>query len=168
MPTGMAELQGDHLMSGFYANELLIRLLPRHDPHHEVFDAYAMLLESLAAAHAPPARALRLFEKVLLDAIGYGVSLEGDTTGRTLDAGRSYRYRLDAGLEPVDGVADGSLIFCGASLLSLAREELADPRSLADARRLLRAALDQCLDGRELRTRAVLREMRAHGAPEGG
>jgi DNA repair protein RecO (recombination protein O) len=168
MPTASGDLHGDHLMSGFYANELLVRLLPRHDPHPEVFDAYALLLGNLAIAREPPARALRLFEKVLLDAIGYGVGLEGDASGRTLDPARSYRYRSDAGLEPVDGVADGSLIFCGASLLSLAREELADPRSLADARRLLRAALDQCLDGRELRTRAVLREMRAHAAYEGG
>jgi DNA repair protein RecO (recombination protein O) len=60
------------------------------------------------------------------------------------------------------------LIFCGESLLSLAREELLDARSLADARRLLRAALDRCLDGRELRTREVMRAMRAHGLEEGG
>jgi recombinational DNA repair protein (RecF pathway) len=55
------------------------------------------------------------------------------------------------------------LIFSGASLLSLAREELADERSLSDARRLLKAALDQCLDGRPLRTREVMIAMRAHG-----
>jgi DNA repair protein RecO (recombination protein O) len=168
VPTTLPELHGDHLMSGFYANELLIRLLPRNDAHSELFDAYATLLQSLAAARETPARGLRLFEKQLLDAIGYGVTLGGDTSGRTLEPGRSYRYRLDAGPEPIDGVAEGSLIFSGASLLSLARGELADPRSLADARRLLRAALEQCLDGRELRTRAVLREMRAHGMHEGG
>jgi hypothetical protein len=33
---------------------------------------------------------------------------------------------------------------------------------------LLRAALDQYLDGRELRTREVLREMRAHAAHDRG
>jgi DNA repair protein RecO (recombination protein O) len=53
-------------------------------------------------------------------------------------------------------------------LLSLAHDELADARSLADARRLLRAALDRCLDGRELRTREVMRAMRAHGLDHGG
>jgi len=65
-------------------------------------------------------------------------------------------------------VAEGALVFAGASLLSLAREELADPQALADARRLLRAALDQCLDGRPLRTRAVMLAMRSHGGPAPG
>ena len=59
-------------------------------------------------------------------------------------------------------MAEGTLIFCGASLLSLARDALDDPRSLTDSRRLLRAALDRLLDGRRLSTREVLLEMRAH------
>ena len=52
--------------------------------------------------------------------------------------------------------------------MSLAREELRDPRSLADARRLLRAAIDQCLDGYALRTREVLAAMREHGGEARG
>jgi DNA repair protein RecO (recombination protein O) len=164
-----AQLVGDRLMSGFYANELLLKLLQRNDPHPALFDAYAILLGHLVDPQADPTRALRLFEKTLLDELGWGLSLERDArTGGALDPQRSYRYRIDGGPEALDGVADGTLIFCGASLLSLAREELADSLSLADARRLLRAALDQCLDGRPLRTREVLVEMRAHGAKADG
>ena len=163
-------LQGDALMSGFYANELLLKLLPRHDPHPGLFDAYRVLLGRLQDAADEPARALRLFEKRLLEELGWGLGLEHDArTGRAVEAGRSYRYRIDGGPEEIDGVAEGMLVFSGASLLSLAREELGDPRSIADARRLLRAALDQCLDGRPLRTREVLIAMRAHGGgPAGG
>jgi DNA repair protein RecO (recombination protein O) len=164
-----APLSGDRLMSGFYANELLLKLLQRHDPHPVLFDAYASLLGHLLDPQAEPTRALRLFEKTLLEELGWGLSLERDArTGAELEPQRSYRYRIDGGPEALDGVADGTLIFCGASLLSLAREELADPRSMADARRLLRAALDQCLDGKPLRTRDVLVEMRAHGAKADG
>jgi hypothetical protein len=65
-------------------------------------------------------------------------------------------------------VAEGTLIFSGASLLALGREDLADHGCLADARRLLRAALDQCLDGRELRTREVMIAMRARSGPAPG
>jgi DNA repair protein RecO (recombination protein O) len=135
-----------------------------------LFDAYAVLLERLYAAGQDPARALRLFEKRLLDEVGWGLNLAHEaSSGAPLEAGRSYRYGVEGGAEPVDGVAEGSLIFCGASLLSLAREELDDDRSLADARRLLRAALDQLLEGRPLRTREVLLAMRAHaGKVEGG
>jgi DNA repair protein RecO (recombination protein O) len=164
-----AALAGDRLMSAFYANELLIRLLPRHDPHPELFDAYATLLDQLHDGDGQPARALRLFEKRLLDELGWGLSLESDAvSGTPLEPLRTYRYRIDGGPEVIDGVAEGNLVFSGASLLSLAREDLGDERSLADARRLLRAALDQCLDGRPLRTREVLIAMRAHGGGAGG
>jgi DNA repair protein RecO (recombination protein O) len=162
-------LAGDRLMSGFYANELLIKLLPRHDPHLRLYDAYATLLEMLRDPAAPAARALRLFEKRLLEELGWGLSLVVDAaTGRPVEAARSYRYRLDGGAEAVDGVAEGSLVFSGESLLSLARGELEDERSLADARRLLQSALEQCLEGRPLRTRAVLLAMRARGGARGG
>ena len=167
---GLRRLAGNRLMSGFYANELLIRLLQRNDPHPSLFDAYAALLDRLHAAGEDESRALRLFEKRLLDELGWGLNLEHEAgSGAPVDPARSYRYGLEGGAEPVDGVAEGTLIFSGASLLSLAREELDDPRSLGDARRLLRAALDRLLDGRTLRTREVLLEMRAHaGRPDGG
>jgi DNA repair protein RecO (recombination protein O) len=162
-------LAGDRVMSAFYANELLLRLLQRNDPHPALFDAYATLLERLHAPAEDASRALRIFEKRLLEELGWGLNLEHEAaSGLPLAAARSYRYGLEGGAEPVDGVAEGTLIFCGASLLSLAGERLADPRSLADARRLLRAALERLLDGRPLRTREVLLEMRAHaGRPDG-
>jgi DNA repair protein RecO (recombination protein O) len=162
-------LAGDRLMSAFYANELLLKLLPRLDPHPTLFEAYRDLLARLRHATEDPGRALRLFEKRLLEELGWGLSLETDAaTGLPVDPERSYRYRIDGGAEAVDGVAEGSLVFSGASLLSLAREDLGDALSLADARRLLKAALEQCLDGRPLRTREVLIAMRAHGGIKGG
>jgi hypothetical protein len=45
----------------------------------------------------------------------------------------------------------------GQSLISLANEELESARDLEDARRVLQAALAQCLEGRELTTRVVAR-----------
>ena len=164
-----AALAGDRLMSGFYANELLIRLLPRHDPHPALYDAYAAVVAQLRDAAEDPARGLRIFEKRLLEELGWGLDLAHESgSGEPIDPRRAYRYRIDGGAEPVDGVAEGALVFAGSSLLSLAREELAEPRSLADARRLLRAALDQCLDGRPLRTREVMIAMRARGGAAPG
>ncbi|HVN42440.1 MAG TPA: hypothetical protein VMT50_06615, partial [Steroidobacteraceae bacterium] len=89
-------------------------------------------------------------------------------SGAPIEPDRAYRYRLDGGAQPVDGASEETLIFSGSSLLSLAREDLSDPRSLNDARRLLRAALDECLDGRSLRTREVLMEMRQLGGATNG
>ena len=157
-------LPGRRLMGGFYANELLVRLLPRGDPHPQLFAAYAALVAALSAQDADPARALRLFEKRLLEELGYGLNLVTEVaSGRPVEAQRSYRYRVDSGPELVNGVAEGSLVFCGSSLLALAAETLDDASSLADARRLLRAAIERVLDGRELRTRQVAVAMRALG-----
>ena len=49
-------LAGRGLMCGFYLNELLLRLLPRDDPHEGLFDAYAESLKALSegAPHAHP------------------------------------------------------------------------------------------------------------------
>jgi DNA repair protein RecO (recombination protein O) len=69
---GVHALPGPAMMSCWYMNELLFRLLPREDPHPGLFDAYVMALQSLATG-SPAAGALRKFEWVLLQETGYGV-----------------------------------------------------------------------------------------------
>jgi DNA repair protein RecO (recombination protein O) len=163
-------LTGDRLMSGFYLNELLIRLLPRHDPHPALYDAYAEVVAGLGEPAVDPGRGLRIFEKRLLEELGWGLDLACEAgSGAAIEPQRAYRYRIDGGAQAIDDVTNDPLVFAGASLISLACERLDDPDHLADARRLLRAALDRCLDGRPLRTREVMRSMRAHtGHAPGG
>jgi DNA repair protein RecO (recombination protein O) len=78
MPTG------DALLSGYYLNELLMRLLARDDPHSHVFDLYAATIQILAT-EGPDLRqvALRVFELLLLRSIGLLPSLDRQTM--TLD-----------------------------------------------------------------------------------
>ena len=45
-------LTGAALFSGFYLNELLMKLLARHDPHAALFDAYAATVAGLAHGEA--------------------------------------------------------------------------------------------------------------------
>ena len=146
-------------MSAWYANELLLRLLGRHDPHRTVFVHYATLLGELVAG-GDEAHALRIFEKRLLDALGYGLALTHDAlTGEPVVPHHSYAYRLERGPQRV-GVAEGELVLAGRSLLALANERLVGDAALKDARRLLRAALDLYLGGRPLKTREVVRAVR--------
>jgi DNA repair protein RecO (recombination protein O) len=148
------------LVNGYYLNELLLKLFARHDGHPDVFALYAATIDELKQS-SEPIRALRIFEKRLLDALGYGLVLDTDAvTHEAVESARMYHYRLEQGAVRALDVAEGSLVFPGSSLLSLAREELADSAALADARRLLRAALERCLDGRELKSRQVLLALR--------
>jgi DNA repair protein RecO (recombination protein O) len=153
-------LPPDRLVSGFYLNELLLKLFARHDSHPEVFSLYGATLDALKV-DAEGVRPLRLFEKRLLDALGYGLALEREVDAdRPLDARYAYRYRPDRGAMRLDGVAEGVDIFSGRTLLAVAREDFSDPAVCAEARVLLRAALDLCLDGKELRTRQVMLALR--------
>ncbi|TAM24260.1 MAG: DNA repair protein RecO [Candidimonas sp.] len=69
---GVWPLTGRAYMSGWYMNELLLRMLPREDPHAVLFDAYDAALAQLAQG-SPAAGALRRFEWILLTETGYGV-----------------------------------------------------------------------------------------------
>lgn len=70
---GIRALRGSAWMSAWYMNELLIRLLPREDPHPVLFDAYDSALVDMAQTPRPPvAWALRRFEWILLNETGYG------------------------------------------------------------------------------------------------
>jgi DNA repair protein RecO (recombination protein O) len=160
----MQPLPPDRLVHGFYLNELLLKLFARHDSHPDVFALYSQTLDQLK--HENPAaggsvRPLRVFEKRLLEALGYGLALERDVhDDLPIEPDASYHYRIEQGPVRVHAVMENTSVYSGASLLSLAREELSDAAVCADARRLLRAALDRCLDGRELRSRQVMLALR--------
>ena len=94
MPAGAA------LFSGFYLNELLMKLLARHDPHPLLFDAYAATLPALGAADDTLTQAaLRAFEIVLLREIGLLPQLDEQTaSGLALAADAPYQLRPELGL----------------------------------------------------------------------
>ncbi len=71
---------GEALLSGYYVNELLLRLLARDDPHPTLFDLYAQVVQILASGHEGTiAPALRAFELLLLRDIGLLPELKAQT-----------------------------------------------------------------------------------------
>lgn len=94
MPTG------DALLSGYYLNELLMRLLARDDPHPALFDAYAATVQLLASQNVDTLQlALRAFELRLLRDIGLLPTLDAETaTLQPLALGRRYVLVAEAGL----------------------------------------------------------------------
>ncbi|MBI3172066.1 MAG: DNA repair protein RecO C-terminal domain-containing protein, partial [Hydrocarboniphaga effusa] len=153
-----AALEGEAVFSGWYVNELLLRLLQRRDPHAALFDAYAQALQILGGSSAQ--HALRIFEKHLLTELGYGLQLPAQP-----EADAWYEYDADSGARSVrTQTADA---YRGSSLLDLARESFQSDESLRDAKRLLRAALLPHLGERELVTPRLLRALRATAGGRG-
>ena len=154
-------LPAGSLMAGFYVNELLLKLTTRHDPVPQIFADYRRALNGLRAGGSVEA-VLRVFEKRLLEAVGYGMDLTAEArTGKAIAAEGFYRFEASQGLVPArEGDAEA---VAGSSLFALAREELGQGRVLEDARRVLRAALAERLEGKELTTRRVARAVASRG-----
>lgn len=68
-----APLPQARLMSAWYLNELVLSLTLRHDPQPQLYAHYAAALQGLRSSSTQE-RALRLFEKRLLDTLGYGLA----------------------------------------------------------------------------------------------
>lgn len=152
-----SQLEGVNLYCGFYANELMLRLIARHDPHPELFAVYQATLDMLSEG-GDVSRPLRLFEKRLLDALGYGLSLAATHDGEQIRPKENYRYAIEKGAELV--VSEEAGTYSGRGLISLASEALDDPDSLREARRLLRVALDYYLGDKPLKSRQIMYSMR--------
>ena len=167
---GPAMLTGTALFSGFYLNELLMKLLARHDPHPALFDAYAATIAALGdSVEARGQSALRAFEIVLLKEIGLLPDLGIETaTGRPVRADERYRVLADVGVVAAPGATDATA--SGATLAvvqaALAGGEIAALQrvaagALAELRPLLRAQLAYHLGTDSLRTRRVMLEAQA-------
>ncbi len=150
---GRTSLTKERIMSGFYVNELLLKLTERWDPHPEIFCSYASCIEALCAGGVEEP-ALRRFEKRLLNDLGYGLELARTDAGAAVLPHEFYRYVVERGPQRCAAEAPGAML--GSSLADLEAETFADARSLRDAKHLLRAAIDVCLDGRALSSREVL------------
>jgi DNA repair protein RecO (recombination protein O) len=148
------------LMSGFYLNELLLKLTPRGESMPEVFDLYALTLGVLRdGGREQPA--LRHFEWQLLEQLGYGIDLSLESgSGEPLAADRYYHFQPGVGVLAVRDVAVAADAFLGSQLLDFTEGRFDSPESLRVAKRLLRAALEHCLEGKDLRSRDVMLALR--------
>ncbi|MBV8031686.1 MAG: DNA repair protein RecO [Betaproteobacteria bacterium] len=153
-----AALEGRGLMCGFYVNELVLRLLPRDDPHEALFDIYEQSLRRLAAGE-PQAAVLRAFEKRLLTQLGYAPLLERDAGDEAIEADAVYVYEADRGPRRANGARAAGLVVHGRTLLDLARDDYENPETRDEARALMRALIGERLHGQVLHTRTVLEEL---------
>ena len=151
-------LAGSAAIVGFYVNELLLNFLHRHDPEPILFDHYRAALDRFAHVDDPEP-VLRIFEKRLLQAVGYALELEREAnSGIAIDPEGRYRYTTDSGPERwSDGTRPGVCV-SGSTLIALAREEeLADRRALMEAKHLMRSLIDEHSGGRVLASRGLWR-----------
>lgn len=149
---------GAALFSGYYLNELLLKLLARHDPHPQLFDAYADALAHLSQGD----EVLRAFELKLLAELGLLPDLSVVTTTQVVvDPARKYQLSPESGVVPPTSDANlpgALLIQLQAALLhgssaALRQACAAAPQALKTT---LRGLLHYHLGHQPLRTRALM------------
>jgi len=183
-PTAPATpLAGPSLMAGFYLNELLLKLTHRDDPHEGLFEAYDEAVAALRrlsrrtgerplvapAGTAQPHASrpdlettLRRFELRMLQELGYAVELAREAgTGTAIAAEREYWYVAERGPVPAlgEGTPANAVRLRGLTLIDLERGRFEDTATVAQAKQLMRLLINHSLNGQELATRALVRDL---------
>ncbi|MBS1170863.1 MAG: recO [Burkholderiaceae bacterium] len=152
---GMVPLEKSALLSGFYLNELLQKLLAREDPHPALFDHYVAALHELAQGEPVPI-ALRKFELALLRETGVG----GDWATCTETGGRvqpEAEYVVDPEFGPRPArQSDVWPRVSGKTLLDMTDEDYADAATQTQSKFLMRFLLAHHLGGAQVQTRQLL------------
>ncbi len=158
-------IQLDHelLYSGFYLNELIVRLVPVYDAMPDLFDAYSKALSSLSDAHNLSVTIpLRLFEKKLLQALGYEILFDLEADGHTaITENEYYVFIPEQGFLPVGEEKQINRPFKGEYLLALAADQLEKKETQHTAHRLMHISLKRLLGDKPLKSRELYKAYRS-------
>jgi DNA repair protein RecO (recombination protein O) len=184
-----AEAQGTALSisprfiaSGFYLNEMLLRLLQRHDAQLELFGWYDSALRELSMldkgvvgtaesreevvvnqVQSDLEVTLRRFEMRLLTSLGYGLVLHHEAhSSAPVQTERQYIYHFEQGPVPVEAQDDEphpesfGIPVSGQTLLALQADDLSAAQTRQEAKRLLRVVLGHYLGSKPLASRQLM------------
>jgi DNA repair protein RecO (recombination protein O) len=159
-------LKGLSLICGFYLNELLLKLLPRHDAHERLFEAYTDTLDALDPEREPSAL-LRSFETALLRELGYAVTLDREAdSGRAIAAEQRYIYVVERGPVPAEAPSGRNGVqLLGQTLLDMQSGDYSNAMTQQQSKALMRALINHYLGDQVLHTRQLLRDLQEIESP---
>lgn len=156
---GLPQLTGLPLLCAFYLNELLQNLLPKEEPHPQLFVAYfdaIKALSSLAKEGAAVEPVLRLFEKSLLSELGLGVEWALTAQGGlAIEPHYHYHFVAQQGFNRSEA-ADACP---GALILQFAQDQMHDEALWPWAKVWMRQSLAAVLGDKLLHTRQLLLDL---------
>ncbi len=105
---------------------------------------------------------LRRFELRLLQEVGFALELarEAGSTA-SIDGDLEYWYVVERGaIRALEGSAPANAVkLSGRTLIDLERGRFEDPATVAQSKQLMRLLIHHCLNGQELATRALVRDL---------
>jgi len=156
---GYVPLKGRALICGFYLNELVLRLMPRSDPHDGLFLIYGDALTALAAGEDPPT-VLRKFEIGLLRELGYAVVLDHEVEhGAPVARERNYVYIVERGPVGANGARENGVELSGQTLIDMQSGNFTSAVTQRQSKNLMRTLINHYLGDKVLHTRQLLRDL---------
>lgn len=157
---GYLPLKGLSLICGFYLNELMLKLLPRDDPHERLFAMYQETLSALSA-DCDHAAILRRFEKSLLRELGYALTLDLDVaSGLPIAAECRYAYIIERGPVALNGAGrQNEVELSGQTLIDMQSDNYTSAATQQQSKALMRMLINHYLGNQVLHTRSLLRDL---------
>ena len=146
------------LYSGFYVNEMLVRVLENQTAYQELFQHYLLCVTKLAATPDALEPTLRTFEFQVLKALGYGVDfVHCIATGEEVDPNMWYQFRENEGF--IASLLQNNLSFLGKDLLAFEVLDFSDKSTQQAAKRFTRIALKPYLGSQPLKSRELFQSI---------
>ena len=145
------KLAGNALYSGFYLNELLVRLLPEQMPCDDLFGTYVDCLNQLAAGQLLEP-ILRTFENALLAELGMSIDFSCVMTS----AEQEWVYIAERGFAPAIHFPK-MRPFKREHLIAIANQQLSDKRVLSCYKLLMRQIFSGLLGDKPLNSRILFK-----------
>ena len=142
-------LRGDHLYSGFYLNELLVRLLGESIACPILFHHYKLSLSALSEKK-PIEPVLRKFELDLLDELGFSLDFSPVFNNKS----QNFYYITEQGFISAEEKLNLP-IFKSEHLHAIAEQDLADSGVLHCNKILMRQVINGLLGGKPLNSRKL-------------
>ena len=148
-------LAGESLFCGLYANELMVRFLQRSDPHPQLFDHYQNLLAGLTQSCGLQSL-LRIFEKQILEAAGFGLQLDFEHgSERPISADAWYLYVPEAGpVRQQPGHGQDDKLVSGSALMALKSEQI-EQQNLKQLKQMMRRLIRNHLGDKPIASQSL-------------
>jgi len=152
-------LSGKSQMSALYINELLVYFLHKNDVHEDLFDRYHACLYALKENNNIEV-VLRLFEKELLQLLGFGLNLTIDAdSNEPVCEDAYYAYHFEHGPVLCDmNRRIKNPVLSGLSLMAFERNEIESEQQRSEIKKLMRYILAGHLGHKQLKSRELFRK----------
>lgn len=140
-----------------YINELIGAFLPAHEPSVELFQLYSSLLQNVDQKDAE----LREFEKELMNLLGYLPDTQVEAKTRMpIEARKHYQFLASDGFIMCSEANKNTID--GASIIAWNEKHYESAVVSQMAKAVMRSIIDFNLQGKQLKSRAIYRQIQNH------